>query len=178
VREPAEADYPPLPPPGVVERVRTFCQDRQLARRWEAWRPLSLGFLAAIVVACAGLQHTSVTAIVVDVLPVALTMTVILAGFVAVAHSLLLVSVERRVIARLRASGHYDALVGYFCEAGRSAVCFAAVAISILVLHACGLRLPVHDRLVPAALAGCSAWACLSALRIHRIMFKLALCRN
>jgi hypothetical protein len=177
VCEPIEADYPTLPPPGVIERVRTFCQVRQLARRWEAWRPLTLGFLAAVVVACAGLRHTSVTAIVVDVLPVALTMTVILAGF-AVAQSLLLLSVERPVIARLRASGHYDALVGYFCEATRSAVCFVTVAISILFLHACGMRVPAHDRLVPSALAGCFVWACLSARRITRLMLKLALCSD
>jgi hypothetical protein len=172
---PSEVDYPALPPPRLGERVRAFVQRTQLARRWEAWRPRAIGLLAATGAAWAGLQHTSVTAIVTSVLPVALTVTAILAGFVTTAQSMLLVLMDLPVIARLRASGHYDALVGYFLEVVRSMACFVAVAISILVVRACGLQLPAHDRLVPALLAGCFTWVCLSGLRMNRLMLKLLL---
>jgi hypothetical protein len=158
-----------------MERIRAFWQGRELDRRWEVWRPRALGLLAAAVAAWAGLQHTSVTAIVTGVLPVALTVTAILAGFVTTAQSMLLVLMDRPVIARLRVSGHYDSLVGYFREVGHSMTCFIAVAISVLVLHACSLQLPVHDRLVPASLAGCFIWVCVSGLRMNSLMFKLLL---
>jgi hypothetical protein len=174
-RVPSEADYPPLPRPRIVERIRVFWQGRELGRRWEAWRPRALGLLAAAVAARAGLQHTSVTAIVTGVLPIALTVTAILAGFVTTAQSMLLVLMDRPVVARLRASGHFEPLVGYFREVVRSMACFIAVAISVLVLDACGVRLLQHDRLVPAALAGCFIWVCFSGLRMNRLMLKLLL---
>ena len=138
-----------------------------------AWHPRAIGFLAATVVACAGLRHASVVAIVTSVLPVVLTTTVILAGFATIARSLLLM--DRAAVARLRTSGHYDSLVGCFWEVDRAMVGFVAVAVSILVLHACGLRLPAHDRLVPAALAGCFIWVCFSGLEMNRLMLKLLL---
>ena len=112
-------------------------------------------------------------------LPVALVVTAVLAGVVVTgAQSLLLVLIDRPIVARPRASGHYEALVGYFWEAARSMVWCVAVSISILVLNACGSRLPSHDRLVPALLAGCFAWVWLSGLRASRLVFKLLVHRD
>jgi hypothetical protein len=131
--------------------------------------------LAAAVAAWASLPHTSVAAITTSVLPVALTVIAVLGGFVTTAQSLLLVLTDKPVVARLRESGHYQSLIGYFSEVGRSMVCFFAVAISVQILHACNLRLPLHDRSVPALLAGCFIWVCLSSVRMNRLMFKLLL---
>ena len=140
-----------------------------------AWHSRAPGFLAATAAACAGLSHASVVAITTDVVPVALTRTAILAAFVMIARSLRLLLVGRAVVARYRASGHWDLLDGCLWEARRSMICFASVAISVLILHACDVRLPVHDRLVPAALAGGFTWVCSSGLRMNSLMFKLLL---
>ena len=150
-REPVEIDYPPLPRPGIVEQVRGFCQDHELARRREAWLPSVLGFMAAMAAGSVGLGTRQLGVIVAGVLPIVLMVSAILAGFVAVARSLLLVSMDRSVVARLASSGHFESLIGYFREADRSMVCFVVVAIAALVLRACDVRVPLHDRLVPGA---------------------------
>ena len=155
--------------------MRSFVERTQIARRWEAWRPRALGLLAAAGAASAGLQHASVDAIATGVLPVALTVTAILAGFVTTALSMLLVLLDKPVVTRLRASGHYESLVGYFREVIHAMGCFVGVATGVLVLHACKKLLPWHDYLVPASLAGCFVWVCASGLRMNRLMLKLLL---
>jgi hypothetical protein len=75
-----------------VERARGFCQDCEFARPWEAWHPLALGFLAAIVLACAGLRHASVAAIVAGVLPGVPDVATILGASTTVAQLLPILS--------------------------------------------------------------------------------------
>lgn len=126
-----------------------------------------------MVAACAGMRDRSVDAIIANVLPIALAIVAILAGFITTAQSLLLVLLDAPVMARLRASGHYEVLIGYFRGVGRSLAWFLVLAMAILIAHACEARLVFYNRLVPALLAGLFVWTCASGLRMNHLMFTI-----
>jgi hypothetical protein len=130
---------------------------------------VAAGAAAALLHLPCGQLH----ALVVQVVPVTITVAAILAGFQATAESLLLAQVESRLVRSLSESGHYQKLVDYFRESARSLSWFIALAIAVLVMDACRVRVPYHERLVPAALAFFFVWAFAANSRVSRLMIAI-----
>lgn len=163
------------PPPGKFLRLVRWIQRAELARLREKCAPLAWGIATAAFGFSAGLSHYKVNAIVAGVLPVAITVAAVLAGFQSTAHSLMFVLIETPVVRSLRVSGHYDRLVAYFKESSRSLSWFIALAVVAMILQACRITLPWHDRVVPAALSFLFVWAFAANCRVNRLMVKLLL---
>jgi hypothetical protein len=166
---------PELPPPGFVERFLGHVERLQVARRWEQWHPLGLAIIVGMVTALVGLSRKSVDATVTLVLPTAVTVAAMLAGFLTTAQTLLLVLISTPAVQSLRRSGHFDRLVRFFWEVGRAFICFIGAALVSMAVTVCGGTFPAHDRLLPAVLAGTFVWAALTSVRMSRLITKLLL---
>ena len=166
---------PELPPSGRLEAFRRRLHVLEFERLQEEWSPLIWAVVAGLAGALAGLSATSVNEIVGVVVPVAISVAAVMAGFQTTGQSLMLVLIDSPVIRSLRASGHYERLVSYFWASIRTLAVFIGLALAVLVLKSCRLRVPFHERAVPALLAFSFAWAAAASLRMNRLMIKLLL---
>lgn len=144
-------------------------------RLWEASSPFLLGLCAGLAGLLARLPADSVDRLVRDVVPVAISVAAVLAGFQTTAQSLMLVLIDTPAMKALRATGHYEKLVGFFWASMRTLARFIAFALVVMVCDACRYRLPWHERTVPALLAFSFVRAALTTIRMGRLTIKLLL---
>jgi hypothetical protein len=164
-----------LPPPGPLERLQTWYEDVQGARRHEQYGPSAWALVAGGVAGGLGLSLTAVQGLVVSLVPSALTVAALLAGFQTTALSLMLVLMKTPALVALRDTVHYGRLVQYFWAASRTLCAFIAVALLVLALTSIHVQIPGHTRIVPAVLAFTFVRSALSSLRVNRLMTKLLL---
>lgn len=144
-----------------------------MARLLEERLPFLLAVLAGLLAGAKGPSRESMGRIVSDVLPITIGAASVLAGFLGISLSVMLALIDSSIVKSLRVTGHFQRLVGYFW-ASVSALClYVGVALALLLLRACEVRLPWHERTAAASVAFTSVWALLACRRVGRLLVKL-----
>jgi hypothetical protein len=163
----------PLPEPGWGERSRRWARAMHVAAHYERWYPLGWALVAGALSCCWPLDRNQVDRLISIVLPVAISVAAILAGFQTTAQSVMLALMDSPSARFLRRTGHYDTLVGFHWVAIASLLVFIAVALAILAAKAIGDGVNQHGRLIPGVLVCLFILATAASFRVMRLMFKL-----
>ena len=102
-----------LSPPGLFERMHRACRVHGVALWAEKLYPTALGTVAGLMAGTSTFTEAQVDALVTDVLPVAISVTAILAGFQATAKAMMLAIIRSEAVEFLKRTGHYGSVVGY-----------------------------------------------------------------
>lgn len=163
----------PLPATGRVEAVRAWCKQHRVAAHCERWFPYGLAALAGALTCCWNLDPTQMDRLVGTVVPVAISVAAILAGFQTTAQSVMLALLDSSSAKFLRRTGHYDTLIGFHWAAITSLLAFIGVALGILAAKAIADAINQHGRLVPSVLSLLFVLAVAASFRVMHLMFKL-----
>ena len=156
-----------------IGNARQLLSELHLARRWEAWHPVVFGLGFLWWAWGMPVSATQQAALYNHVLPIALTLASILAGFQATGHSVLLAIVGSSAWEHLQRLGLADQVVRFHWEAIRALMLFIALALVVLVAHALGHAHGAGWDQAPAVLGGVLVWAGAGSYRVVRLMVKL-----
>ena len=134
-----------------------------------------LGAFAGLAAVAASTPRESVDAIVAGSLRDAISVAAIIAAFQMTGMSLMLVLIDSPIVQSLRATGHYERLIAFFRSSARTLALFIGIALTVRVLGDCHVRLPAHEKTVPALLAFTFVLAVTSSMRMVRLLVKLLL---
>lgn len=139
------------------------------SEKWEIWYP-RIGAVAAAVGSYMWMPGWASEAIRSELLKDATALGAVLVGFLAASQAVLATVASSDIVAKLKAAGGYEYLVGYFSEGIATGL--------VLVLSSAILRLPPSDAsgwwLVAAPLwIGIAIWTTLATVRVMRIFSKV-----
>jgi hypothetical protein len=144
----------------------------------EGWYPLAFG-----AITCFGLAHFAVSdevfrSIMDRVMPTAISVAAILAGFQGAGQAVLLGILESGTISYLKRTGHYKRLVLFLWRAILLLFVSVILALVVLVRYASGKTPWLNTTWTLAILAGCFVWAVMASYRINWLMFRVLLLEN
>jgi hypothetical protein len=165
-------------PPSQWDVFLARLQKIDFAGKYEKWSPSF--WAAAIFVLALFLTISGKTTgdFVEKALPNFVSVAAFLVAFQMTAQSLMLVLIDSPLVNRLKGSGHYQLMVGYFKSAVGTLMRFIAVALSVISLRSLALSPSWADRLIPSLIAFFFVHAFLASLRLNRIMIKIMLNKN
>jgi hypothetical protein len=165
----------PLPPPNFVERARKWFADNQVDRRIETWYPFVGACIAVLFPAIWQPTPDEFDGLVKDVLPVAVSVASVLAGFQAAGQAILLALIgsQSAVIRTLRETGHYKTLTDYLWGALLGLVVFIGLAVLVLSMRAFKSPCLNWSTTWTIVLTWVFVCALLASLRIMSLMMKL-----
>ena len=163
-----------LPEPTLVERSRRWWRVHRVSLRWADWHP-RVG--AVIAIAAFGFQTRlkahQLDAVLTDVLPVAITVAAVLAGFQATAHSVLIAVIDTPAWKFLQAARHDVRVIEYHAETMNALFAFIGVAVVVMIVEATVGFTGTTADVGLAVLAGLFIWSALCCVRLSRCMVKL-----
>lgn len=159
---------PPIP--RLRRWIRTKLRPRQ---RIEKWYPCVAGFVGGTVGWDWARDTVISEALTDDVLPMATTVTAILAGFQASAQSVLLALIGNDVWAYLKRNGHSNRLLGYHWETIWTLFAFVALALIVLAIRATSAVPATPHPVLMGILIGLLAWSLMASHRICHIMYLI-----
>lgn len=162
-----------LPPPSGFAKLKKWFREHRVALFLEGTHPLLLGTAAAIAVWWSVLTEDQVSKLLEDVLPTAVTVATVLAGFQATAQSVLIALIDSPAWRYLQRLKHDHRLVNYHWETIVSLLVFVGISLGILIAKAVGVPVEKSVNVVPAVLAASLVHAALCSVRIARLMVVL-----
>lgn len=122
----------------LPEATRKERGKRKWRKRWgkrcEMYHPLCGGVLAAGLIWVTGIGETGYVKLLGTVLPAAITVAAILAGFQGTTHAILLTLLRSKIVQQLKRAGLYDDLIGYVYRAVIALLGFVVVAVAIMAV--------------------------------------------
>ena len=161
-----------LPPPTQLERLRRWLRWVGVRRWIEALHPLILGIVAGSSFRWVELTELQALKINDDVLPLAVSVAAILAGFQGAMHAIFLAVIRSRTVRHLRDKNAYASLMRYIWSGVVSLVLFVAVAMIVISLNALDL-LPDWPRTIYGVLVGLFTFSLLASSRIMLLLLRL-----
>ena len=131
-----------------------------------------LGFVCAIVVSRIGITKLQFSSLIKDVLPVAISVAAIFAGFQGAIHAILLSMLRSRVVRAMR-EDVYKRLIGFIRAGFGTLTLFVAVALGVLVLISLDLFPDKAAKWTSASLIGLFIWALLASVRVTLVEVKM-----
>ena len=132
-----------------------------------------LGFVCAIVVSRIGITKLQFSSLIKDVLPVAISVAAIFAGFQGAIHAILLSMLRSRVVRAMRKEDVYKRLIGFIRAGFGTLTLFVAVALGVLVLISLDLFPDKAAKWTSASLIGLFIWALLASVRVTLVEVKM-----
>lgn len=166
-------DAPSVPPDNWYARAQDWCDRYKIAGRIERYGPIALAVGSGIVAAMLFHSSKAMNRAVVAVLPTALSVVAIFAGFQAVSLSIMIAASTTELAKRLSQWGELARVADYLRTAILTVGLFSVVGIGFLTSHALGLRLRGPSGIEPGLLALTFVWAILATLRLSLLMVKL-----
>jgi hypothetical protein len=161
-----------LPPPTNRELLNRFVRRIGICSWIEALHPIVFGIGAGVSFHWVSLTDVQVSNINEDVLPLAVSVAAILAGFQGAMHAIFLAVIGSRTVLFLRKKNAYKSLMRYIRSGVISLVVFVAMAMMVIVLSALSL-LPDWPRTVYGFLVGLFTYSLLATTRIMLILLRL-----
>ncbi len=172
-----------LPPVTRLEKAGNVLERFHARERWEAWGPLLVGVVCGLIVATWRISVSNYSSIMRDVMPTAISVAAILAGFQGTTHSILLSMREGRVLRHLKQRGLVPRLVSFIKTGVVSLLGFVAVSLIALVnvatspniqpASATSTMVSFGARMLVAALAGIFIYSMLASIRIVQLVVKM-----
>ena len=159
-----------LPSPGWYERNFRATKPARIAERFY---PAVGGVACFVLYSSIGTHTPAYDDIVQNVLPSAVSVAAVLAGFQATAQSIMLAVVGSDTIQRLKQSQHYLVLISYLWETVISLLLFVSLGLFVQWRQAAGAPTLIPERWWLAILAGVLVWSGFSSLRIMFLMVKI-----
>jgi hypothetical protein len=172
-----------LPPKTRLERFRERLVAWKVSEYWESWYPTGCGGLTFIVVLLYPISAVSYKAFIKDVVPTAVSVAAILAGFQGTIHTILLSIRKSRAVRELQQSGHFTKLVSFVGSGVLSLLIFVAVAMGVLAFRAATLDTGVGGSklgqdVIPSIWSATRLFsAMLTALFVHAIASSIRIIR-
>lgn len=164
---------PPLPPDNWYERFQDWCDRHKVAERTERYYPKVIAAVGGLVAASLSYSSKGLDGAVTNVLPTALSVVSIFAGFQAISLSIMIGASTTEVAKRLSRWGELSRVADYLWESILAVVLFTLMGIGFLMFHSLSIRLPLHSRVEPGLLASTFVWAILATIRLSHLMVKL-----
>jgi hypothetical protein len=161
-----------LPPPTYYERFKRRVRRHGVYRHVEGWLPLLLAVAAGAAMRWVEVSEVQAAKLNADVLPLAVSVAAILAGFQGAMHAIFLAVIRTRTVRYLREKNAYGSLMQFIWTGVVSLVAFVAVAMTVISLNAVDL-LPQFPRVIYGVLVGLFTFALLSSSRIMLLLLRL-----
>ncbi len=162
-----------LPSLSRFGRLRRWCRRHRLGLRLEAWYPRLLAIVAGVVIWRTDLSEAHVGTLIADILPIAVTLATVLAGFQATAQSVLVALIDSAAWKYLQRIEHDQRLVDYHWESILSLLLFITLSLAVLIAKAVSVQVASFTSLLPAAFGGLLIHSGLCCFRIMRLMVYL-----
>lgn len=162
-----------LPPPSNRYKLNKLMDRIRLSRLWEMWYPLLGGVAVAATVYAASVNKESFDKLLKDVVPAALSIAAIFAGFQGAIHAILLTLLRTRIVRAMRKTDSYKLLISYVGAGFATLMLFVSCSLSVLAITAFDLYPEKLVRSGAAVLIGLFAWSLLASVRITVLEVKL-----
>lgn len=137
----------------------------------ESWYPEVFGAFVLLAVWLMGVDEKTYDKLMKQLLPVAISVAAIFAGFQGTVYSIMLSLYDRRVIKKLRDWGVYEKLVDYITWANRYLISF--ISISFLVLYVNIISSSDWRNLILAVLSSVAITSFIASCRVMSLITKI-----
>lgn len=163
-----------LPKKPLVARIKGFVRTKSVVHAIEAAYPFIVAIAAGFAVwKWSHLSPDHVLKLIEHVLPIAVTVAAVLAGFQATAQSVLISLLDSNAWRYLQRNNHDARIVDFHWAAIWSLLIFVLVSLGIIVVQAVGFDLASRTRLIPVVLVIMFTLAVLCAHRVAYVMVKI-----
>lgn len=153
--------------------MRKWWREHRISQRIEAFAPVVFGLAVFVGIWRAGLTEEQVGKLISDVLPTAVTVATVLAGFQATAQSVLIALIDSAAWKYLQRLKHDHRLVNYHWETIVSLLVFVGISLGVLVAKALGLPVGQSTVWVPGLLGATLVHSGTCSIRIAHLMVVL-----
>jgi hypothetical protein len=161
-----------LPPPMHIERLRATLDRWGVRRHWECWHPLIVGVTLGSVMLFVRITDQQAEKINSAVLPLAVSVAAILAGFQGAMHAIFLAVIRTKTVRYLREKNAYQSLMRYIRSGVVSLVAFVAVAMFVITAASLDL-MPSWYRFTYGLLVAIFTFSLLAGTRIMMLLLRL-----
>lgn len=162
-----------LPALSRVAKAKKWWRERRVSQKIESLAPVVFAVAAFVGVWRAGLTEEQVGKLVSDVLPTAVTVATVLAGFQATAQSVLIALIDSPAWKYLQRLKHDHRLVNYHWETIASLLIFIGLSLGVLIAKALGLAVENSTLWVPGLLGATLVHSGACSIRIAHLMVVL-----
>lgn len=162
-----------LPPPSNRESISAIANAIGLRGWLERLYPLAGGVACALVMAKAGVSKPQFDSLVKDVVPVAVSVAAIFAGFQGAVHAILLSMLRSRVVRAMRKEDMYGRLIGFIRSGFGTLTLFVAASIFVLVSISLNKFPDYAAKWTAAGLLGLFVWALLASVRVTLVEVRM-----
>lgn len=162
-----------LPPPSNKERIKKLIARLHLGLWWEKLYPLLAGIACGWLIYRTAIDKRVFGALLKDVIPAALSIAAIFAGFQGAVHAILLTMLRSRIVRAMRRTDAYDRLISFVRAGFTTLITFVIAALTVLVLNSFDA---LSDRAVKwsaAILIALFVWSLLASVRITLLEVKM-----